>query len=88
MLYPNAIPGLVVPGDPGIPSTISPAQNHNFAPRIGLAWSPDFRAAGFTRSSATRAKQHSGQLWNFLHGISRAERGQSCMAFLRSVITI
>jgi Carboxypeptidase regulatory-like domain/TonB dependent receptor len=42
VLYPNAIPGLVVPGDPGIPSTISPAQNHNFAPRIGIAWSPDF----------------------------------------------
>ncbi len=41
VLYPNAIPGLVVPGDPGIPSTISPANNHNFAPRIGLAYSPD-----------------------------------------------
>jgi hypothetical protein len=27
----------------GIPSTISPAQDHNFAPRIGIAWSPDFR---------------------------------------------
>jgi len=41
-LYPNAIPGLVVPGDPGIPSTLSPANNHNFAPRIGLAYSPEF----------------------------------------------
>ncbi len=40
VLYPNAIPGLVVPGDPGIPSTLSPVQYHNFAPRIGLAWSP------------------------------------------------
>ena len=43
VLYPNAIPGLVVPGDPGIPSTLSPAQYHNFAPRIGMAYSPSFK---------------------------------------------
>jgi Carboxypeptidase regulatory-like domain/TonB dependent receptor-like, beta-barrel len=43
VLYPNAIPGLVVPGDPGIPSTLSPSQYHNFAPRIGLAYSPPFQ---------------------------------------------
>jgi len=42
VLYPNAIPGLVVPGDPGIPSTLSPSKYHNFAPRIGLAYSPKF----------------------------------------------
>ena len=40
VLYPNAIPGLVVPGDPGIPSTLSPTKYRNFAPRIGLAYSP------------------------------------------------
>jgi hypothetical protein len=42
VLYPNAMPDLVVPGDPGIPSTLSPSQFHNFAPRIGLAYSPSF----------------------------------------------
>jgi hypothetical protein len=42
VLYPNAVPGLLVPGDPGIPSTISPTKYHNFAPRIGLAYSPKF----------------------------------------------
>jgi hypothetical protein len=42
VLYPNAMSGLVVPGDPGIPSTLSPSQFHNFAPRIGLAYSPGF----------------------------------------------
>jgi hypothetical protein len=42
VLYPNAIPGLVVPGDPGIPSTLSASKYHNFAPRIGLAYSPRF----------------------------------------------
>jgi hypothetical protein len=43
MLYPNAPPGLVVPGDPGIPSTLSPSQYHNFAPRMGAAYSPNFK---------------------------------------------
>jgi hypothetical protein len=41
-LYPNALPGLVVPGDPGIPPTLSPAKYRNFAPRVGLAYSPNF----------------------------------------------
>jgi hypothetical protein len=42
VLYPNALPDLLVPGDPGIPSTLSPSKYHNFAPRIGLAYSPRF----------------------------------------------
>jgi hypothetical protein len=42
VLYPNAMAGLVVPGDPGIPSTLSPSQFHNFAPRAGLAYAPNF----------------------------------------------
>lgn len=32
----------MVPGDPGIPNTISPAKWNNFAPRLGLAYSPAF----------------------------------------------
>jgi hypothetical protein len=39
-LFPNAPPGLLVAGDPGIPKGLSPTQDHNFAPRIGLAYSP------------------------------------------------
>ncbi|HTW67625.1 MAG TPA: carboxypeptidase regulatory-like domain-containing protein [Bryobacteraceae bacterium] len=42
VLFPNAIPDVVVPGDPGIPSTLSPAKTHNFAPRVGAAYSPNF----------------------------------------------
>jgi hypothetical protein len=45
VLYPNAMPGLVVPGDPGIPSTLSPSKYHNFAPRLGIAYSPKFENA-------------------------------------------
>ncbi|HEX8814655.1 MAG TPA: carboxypeptidase regulatory-like domain-containing protein [Terriglobales bacterium] len=42
VLYPGAPEGLVVPGDPGIPRTISPAKDANFAPRIGIAYAPSF----------------------------------------------
>ncbi|MFZ0954549.1 MAG: carboxypeptidase regulatory-like domain-containing protein [Candidatus Sulfotelmatobacter sp.] len=40
-IFPTAPTGLVVPGDPGVPRTLAPIQYHNFAPRIGFAYSPD-----------------------------------------------
>ena len=40
--FPTAPLGWVVPGDPGIPSTLAPTRYNNFAPRIGVAYSPDF----------------------------------------------
>ena len=42
VVFPTAPMGIVFPGDPGIPRTLAPTQNHNFAPRIGLAYSPSF----------------------------------------------
>ncbi len=42
VVYPGAPEGLLVPGDPGIPSTISASKAKNFAPRLGLAYSPKF----------------------------------------------
>src|SRR4051794_4880145 len=41
--FPTAPNGWVVPGDPGIPSTLSHTRYNNFAPRIGLAYSPGFK---------------------------------------------
>ena len=41
VLYPSAPQGLVFPGDPGIPSTLAPARHSNFAPRLGVAYSPE-----------------------------------------------
>ena len=41
-VYPNAFPGLVYPTDPGIPNTLVP-EKFRFAPRFGLAYSPDKR---------------------------------------------
>jgi len=39
--YPTAPKGLVYPGDPGIPRTLAPTRYDNFAPRFGLAYSPN-----------------------------------------------
>jgi hypothetical protein len=46
-VFPGAPKGWLVPGDPGlpgggtIPSTLAPTTYGNFAPRLGLAWSPN-----------------------------------------------
>jgi len=39
-VFPGSPTGWVFPGDPGIPSTVAPIRNHNFAPRLGMAYSP------------------------------------------------
>jgi hypothetical protein len=43
-VFPGAPEGLVFPGDAGVPDSLAPAHNI-LAPRIGLAWTPDFAAA-------------------------------------------
>ena len=40
--FPTAPLGWVVPGDPGIPSTLAHTRYNNFAPRVGIAYSPGF----------------------------------------------
>lgn len=39
-LYPGAPQGLLIAGDPGVPQTIAPTGERNFAPRIGFAYTP------------------------------------------------
>jgi len=38
--FPGSPTGWVFAGDPGIPSTLAPTRYNNFAPRLGLAYSP------------------------------------------------
>jgi hypothetical protein len=40
VVFPGAPPGILYPGDGGIPNTLAPIGNLGFAPRVGLAWSP------------------------------------------------
>jgi hypothetical protein len=60
-LYPGALPGLLVAGDPGIPKTIAPTSYRNLAPRLGFAYSPHFEQelwrviCGGTGKSSIRA---------------------------------
>ena len=39
-VIPNAKPGLLYPGDPGVPAGLIPTQKTAFAPRVGVAWDP------------------------------------------------
>lgn len=41
-VFPNSPPGLVYPGDAGIPKTLAPTRYNKFGPRLGLAYSPSF----------------------------------------------
>lgn len=42
-VFPDAPPGLVFPGDPGVPRSLASARN-DLAPRAGIAWTPSFDA--------------------------------------------
>lgn len=44
--FPTAPPGILFPGDPGVPRGIAPNDWNNFAPRFGFAW--DVRGDGKT----------------------------------------
>jgi len=40
VVFPGAPAGILYPTDPGVPRTLAPAGNLDFAPRLGLAYSP------------------------------------------------
>ncbi|MGA2904827.1 MAG: TonB-dependent receptor [Candidatus Korobacteraceae bacterium] len=46
-VFPGAPAGIVFPTDPGVPRTLAPPGNLDFAPRIGLAYSPNAGADTF-----------------------------------------
>jgi hypothetical protein len=41
VVFPGAPAGILFPTDPGVPRTLAPPGNRDFAPRIGVAYSPD-----------------------------------------------
>jgi hypothetical protein len=41
-VFPTAPPGFLFPGDPGVPRGLTQTYYKSFAPRIGLAYSPDW----------------------------------------------
>ncbi len=73
VVFPNAPRGIVFPGDPGIPRTLAPTKYTNFAPRIGLAWSPS-PEAGLARrlfgAGKTSIRGGYGQFYTAFEGLS------------------
>jgi hypothetical protein len=47
VVFPGAPAGILYPGDQGIPNTLAPIGNLSFAPRAGLAWSPQAETGSF-----------------------------------------
>lgn len=47
IVFPGAPAGILYPGDPGVPNTLASISNHNFAPRVGVAWSPQGDSGSF-----------------------------------------
>ena len=40
IVYPTAPQGILFPGDPGVPRTVSPTPYTDFAPRVAASWAP------------------------------------------------
>ena len=49
VVFPGAPPGILYPGDPGIPNTLAPIDKLDFSPRVGLAWTPQPEDSAFLR---------------------------------------
>ncbi len=54
-VFPNAPKGILFPGDPGVPRTISPTRYTSFAPRLAASWSPHGGAMGPAGTTVVRA---------------------------------
>jgi hypothetical protein len=46
IVFPGAPAGILFPTDPGVPRTLAPPGNRDFAPRIGLSYSPNISGSG------------------------------------------
>jgi hypothetical protein len=49
LVFPGAPAGILYPTDPGVPRTLAPPGNLDFAPRVGVAYSPSLSGAGPVR---------------------------------------
>ena len=72
VVFPNSPTGWVFPGDPGIPRTIAPVRYDNFAPRLGLAYSPSFDSGILSKlvgpSGATSIRLGYGMFYSAFEG--------------------
>lgn len=86
-LYPGAPSGLLVAGDPGIPRTLAPTSYKNFAPRIGLAYTPKFAQGFLGKISVAAARAAFVRAPASSTPPSLDSPRESCTLFPRSVTT-
>ncbi len=76
VVFPGAPTGYLVPGDPGVPRTLSPIDYKNFAPRVGLVYAPNFQNGAlkklFGNSSNTSIRAGFGMFYTAIPGLSAA----------------
>ncbi len=75
LLFPNAPKGILFPGDPGVPNTISPTRHTDLAPRVAASWQlPKPRSAWVRRvlgtSGATVFRAGFGLYYTAFEGLS------------------
>jgi hypothetical protein len=75
VVFPGAPKGILYPGDPGVAKTLAPIGNLSFAPRVGLAWSPQAGADGLLRKllgspGATSIRASFGNFYTAIDALS------------------
>jgi hypothetical protein len=68
VVFPNAPKGILFPGDPGVPRTISPTRFTNLAPRVAASWSP--AGHGFGSGGTTVLRAGYGVYYSAFEGLS------------------
>jgi hypothetical protein len=74
VVFPGAPPGILYPGDPGVPNTLAPIDALDFSPRVGLAWSPQAEDSSFLRKllgapGSTSVRTSFGMFYNAIDAV-------------------
>jgi outer membrane receptor protein involved in Fe transport len=82
VVFPGAPPGILYPGDPGIPNTLASISNHDFAPRVGVAWSPQAESGSVLGNilgppGATSVRASVGNFYTAIDALSAIQFSQS-----------
>ena len=74
--FPGAPAGYVLPGDPGVPSTIAPTPLNDFSPRLGLAYSPGWSSGLLSKLTGgpgkTSIRVGAGRFFTSIEGLTVA----------------
>ena len=74
--FPGAPTGYVLPGDPGVPSTIAPTPLNDFSPRLGMAYSPGWSSGLLSKLTGgpgkTSIRAGAGRFFTAIEGLTVA----------------